>query len=62
MCCISRHKYTYGKCSDQQNPTFTEYFPIPLCKSGPDSQLINIYMSGDVTGYVCISYMAVLFT
>lgn len=42
MCCIPRYKYSYRKCSDQQNPTFIEYFQIPLCKSGPDSQLINI--------------------
>lgn len=63
MCCVPRYKYSYGKCNGQQNPTFIEYFQIPLCRSGPDSQQINICdMSGDATGCVYNSYVAVLFT
>lgn len=42
MWCTPSYKDSYGKCNDQQNPAFIEYFKIPLCKSGPDSQLINI--------------------
>lgn len=59
MCCIAR--YIHGKCSGQQNPTFTEYFQIPLCKSGPDSQLINICICLVMSLAVYV-YVAVLFT
>lgn len=59
MCCMAR--CIYGKCSDQQNPTSTEYFQIPLCKSGPDSQLINICICL-VMSLAMHVYVAVLFT
>lgn len=54
MCCVSRYKYTYGKRSDKQNPMFTEYFQILLCKSGPDPQLIDmcIYLMMSLVMYV----------
>lgn len=31
-----------GQVQKMQTPALIEYFQIPLCKSGPDAQLINI--------------------